>query len=153
MGDDTQTTVIEATPAAERGSDWRGMYDRDLIGAWDLPKEGAVVVIERVERGELRAGPGKKVDKKPIVRMRGKKKGLALNKTNGKTIAALYGNDTTLWAGKPIHIYPTTTMFGSEKVDCIRVSPKAPQAQRAPRPPATQTMHEADPADLPGGEP
>lgn len=150
MGD--STTVIETDQS--RGSDWRGMYDRDLIGAWDLPKEGAVVVIERVERGELRAGPGKKVDKKPIIRMRGKKKGLALNKTNGKTIAALYGNDTTLWAGKPIHIYPTTTMFGSEKVDCIRVSPKVPQApQRAPRPPATQTMREADPDDLPGGEP
>jgi hypothetical protein len=128
MADDT--TVIEATPAAERGADWRGMYDRDLIGAWDLPKEGATVIIERVERGELRAGPGKKVEKAPIIRMRGKQKGLVVNKTNGKTIAALYGNDTRAWIGKSITIYPTTTKFGSDTVDCVRVRPQVPQSRK-----------------------
>lgn len=140
MSEATKTTVIEADPSG--GSDYRGMFDRSLIGSWDLPANGAVVVIEKVERGELRAGPGKKVDRKPIIRMRGKKKGFALNKTNAKTIAQLYGNDTTQWIGQAITIYPTTTMFGSDKVDCIRVKPQIPQARKAPeRAPDTQSMH------------
>src|SRR4051812_25508125 len=48
------------------------------------------------------------------------------NRTNSKTISKVYGGDTEDWIGKQIVLFPTTTTFGGETVDCIRV--KAPPA-------------------------
>jgi hypothetical protein len=89
-----------------------------------------VVTIERVTGGEV-TGDGGKKNKKPICKFVGKEKKLALNVTNCKTIAALYGNDTNDWAGKRIALYPTTTNAKSgETVECIRVRPREPAAPR-----------------------
>lgn len=125
-------------------SDYRSMYDRDYIYAFDLNGRDHVVIIARVQAGELTAAGGRK-SKKPIIFFEGKEKGFALNKTNGKTIAAMYGNDTTEWLGKRIVIFPTTTSMGGETVDCIRVRPRPPaddrgQARRPTRaqPPTTE---------------
>lgn len=109
-------------------TDYRSMFDREYIGAWDLQGRDLVVEISRVEAGTLTGSGGRK-NKKPIVHFKGKERGLALNKTNAKTIATLYGNDTTQWIGKRITIYPTTTTFGSEQMDCIRVRPTKPQVR------------------------
>lgn len=112
-------------------NDWRGMFDREYIGAWDLPPGRDVgCVIARVKAGELTA-PGGRKSKKPVIYFEGKEKGFALNKTNAKTIAAMYGNDTSLWIGKAIAIYATRTQFGGEDIDCIRVRPVPPRAQRS----------------------
>jgi hypothetical protein len=102
------------------------MFDRDYIGSWDLNGREATVRIRSVEAGVL-TSQGNRKTKKPIIHFEGKDKGLALNKTNAKAIAAMYGNDTTKWIGKAITIYPTTTTFGSETVDCIRVKQGIPQ--------------------------
>lgn len=108
-------------------TDWRSMFDRDYIGAWDLLGRDVVVTISRVEASVLTA-PGGKKNKKPVVHFEGREKGLALNRTNAKTIAAMYGNDTSRWIGQRITIYPTQTTFGSETVECIRVRPTVPRA-------------------------
>lgn len=107
-------------------ADWRGMFDRDYLGAWDLQGRDVTVVIDRVKAGEL-VGQGGRKARKPVVYFRGKEKGFALNKTNAKAIAAMYGNDTSKWSGQSITIYPTQTQFGGEQVDCIRVRPEKPQ--------------------------
>lgn len=113
-----------------QSTDWRGMFDREYLGAWDLPKGRDIpVTIARVKAGELVAPGGRKA-KKPIVYFEGKEKGLALNKTNAKLIAGIYGNDTARWVGKPISIYSTQTNFGGETVDCIRVRPTPPAANK-----------------------
>ena len=101
------------------------MFDRDYIGAFDLDGKDATVTIVSVTAGQLTA-PGGKKNKKPVVKFEGKEKGLALNKTNCKTIAGLYGVDTEAWVGKQITLYPTTTTFGAEEVHCIRVRPTIP---------------------------
>lgn len=107
-------------------TDYRSMFDRDYLGAWDLPKDrDAVVTIEKVVAGTL--SNGTKKSKKPILFFAGKEKGMACNKTNAKAIAAMYGNDVSQWVGKRIALYPTTTSFGSEQVECIRVRPTPPQ--------------------------
>ena len=107
-------------------TDYRGMYDREYIGAWDIPKGKDVVVeISRVECKELVSNRGK--NKKPIVHFVGKEKAFVCNKTNGKAIAGMYGNDTKEWTGKKIALYSTTTNAGGETVDCIRVRPTPPQ--------------------------
>lgn len=110
------------------------MMDRDFIFAFDLQGKDQNVVIEKVTAGELTSTGGRK-SKKPLCYFRGKKKPLALNSTNCKVIAKLYGNDTADWAGKGITLYPTQTEMAGETVDCIRVRPNAPTSTPAPSQP------------------
>lgn len=107
---------------------WKSMMDRNYIYAFDLEGRDVTVAIERVEQGELTALGGRK-SKKPVVFFAGSSsgKGLALNATNCKTIATLYGNYVDKWIGKLVTLYPTTTTMGSETVECIRIRPIIPR--------------------------
>lgn len=109
--------------------DYRTFYDSDFLYAYHLAGKSVVVTIEKVVGGTM--GHGAKKSKKPLVYFKGKAKPLGLNKTNGKTIATMYGNDTAAWVGERIEIYPTTTSFGNDTVDCIRVKPKQPGERKA----------------------
>lgn len=127
-------------------SHWRSMFDNKYLGSWDLPEgRDCPLVIERVEAGTLTSMGGRS-DKKPIVFFDGKSKGMALNKTNAKAIAGMYGNDTRKWAGKPIAIYVTQTQSPDGVVPCIRVRPTPPK-KKAANGGATQPepMPEAEP--------
>lgn len=107
--------------------DYRRMYDdKEHLYAYDLDGREVTVQIEKVFAGELMGEKGRK-SKKPMIKFVGKDKKLAINKTNGKTIAKLYGKNTEDWEGQFITIYPTTTEFGGETHDCIRVKPIVPQ--------------------------
>lgn len=114
-------------------ADYRSMFDRDYLGHWDLEGRDVTVTIREVKAGTL-TSQGNRKSKKPIVYFQGKEKGLALNKTNGKIVAQLYGNDTEQWAGQRITLYATKTQFGSETVDCIRVRPHVPRDKSQGRP-------------------
>lgn len=70
---------------------------------------------------------GQSKDRCPVLYFQGQQKGLVLNRTNGKTIATMYGDETDAWMGKPIELFATTTEFRGETKPCIRVSPAAPQ--------------------------
>jgi hypothetical protein len=102
------------------------MFDSLYIGAWDLNGKEATVTIERVEAGTL-IGSGGRKSRKPLVHFKGKDRPLALNKTNAKIIAGMYGADTAQWAGKAITIYPTKTEMAGETVDCVRVRNVVPK--------------------------
>ncbi len=115
---------------------WKSYMDRDFIFAFDLAGKDVDVEIAKVNAGELVSTGGRKT-KKPVAFFKGKEKGLALNSTNCKTIASLYGNDTTNWIGKRITLYPTTTQMGGETVECIRVRPRAPSGSKTAQPGTT----------------
>lgn len=120
-------------------TDYRKMYDKDYVGAWDLAdNKDTVVTITRVKGGEL-VGLGGRKSKKPVIFMKGTEKGFALNSTNGKAIAAMYGNHVEEWVGKRISLYKSTTRNpnGDGEVECIRVRPQIPAAS-APTPSAAQ---------------
>lgn len=123
--------------------DYRSMFDRDYLGHWDLAGRDVTVTIRDVKAGKLTAQGGR-TSKKPVIYFEGKEKGLACNKSNGKTIAGMYGANTDDWIGKRITLFPTTTTFGSEVVDCIRVRPKIPAEERRPRNGARQPEPEPD---------
>lgn len=115
--------------------DYRKMYDdKEYLYAFDLEgcplgedgRPERTLEIAGCSRVEL-TGENNKKSKKPGVLFRGEPKKLALNKTNGKTIAKLYGKDTEDWVGELITIYATTTEFGGETRDCIRVRPRRPE--------------------------
>ena len=122
-------------------TDYRSLYDKDFIGAWDLEGGDLTVTIKRCKGGELTA-PGGKKSRKPVIYMMHTDKGFALNATNGKTIAALYGKYVEAWVGKRITLYKSMTRFGAdENIECIRVRPAIPSedqktaAPQAPTPP------------------
>src|SRR5688572_17451645 len=47
-------------------------------------------------------------------------RGLVLNKTNSRTIAAMYGIDTDEWTGKKVTLYRSETSYQNKTVPCIR---------------------------------
>ena len=125
--------------------DVRQLFDKEYLYAYDLQGKDVTVVIESVKGGTL-VGTGGKSNKKPVLRFKGKEKALALNITNARVIAALYGGfDAELWIGKAVTLYPTTTTFGSQTVECIRIRNVKPNGRAKP---------EAAPADTrePGEE-
>lgn len=110
--------------------DFRTMYDNEFLYHFDLPAgRDAVVTIAKCVPGEV-TGKGGKKSKKPVLYFQGKEKALALCKTNGRTIATLYGNDVAAWGGKKIALYATTTQFGPDTVGCIRIRPSVPQGNQ-----------------------
>lgn len=113
---------------------WKSMYDSKWVTSFDLQGRDVTVVIDRVEAGKVQNKD--KEEKKPVIWFRGASKPFASNKTNSKTIAGMYGNDTKDWIGKAITLYPTMTKLGREDVDCIRVRPTVPKqkAQDMPNP-------------------
>ena len=111
--------------------DYRALYDRDYIGHFDLPGgKDTTLTIKRVVGGELTAMGGRK-SKKPIVHFASDVKPLICNKTNGKTIAGMYGNEVAQWAGKRVTLYVSMTRNpdGGGEVECIRIRPKIPSGK------------------------
>lgn len=123
--------------------DVRTMFDKAYLYAFDLQGRDVTVTIEKVTGGTLTGTGGQKA-KKPVLFFKGAKKGLALNITNAKTIAAMYGGSfkSEDWIGKRITLYPTTTQFGGQTVECIRVRPQAPGAKVKDAPPAEPPVQE-----------
>ena len=108
-------------------SDYRSMFDRKYVGAWDLEGKDVTVRIVKVVAEVLKNKAGE--NKKPVVYFEGTDKGFALNKTNAKVIAAMYGNKTEEWTGKLITLYATQVSFGPETIDAIRVRPGIPKGK------------------------
>lgn len=105
---------------------WREMTDSDWLRAFDLQGRDCTVTIERVEAGELVGEKGRKT-KKPVAFFAGKSKPLALNATNCKTIARMYGTKTEGWHGKRITLFCSVTTKDGEETPCIRIRPEVPQ--------------------------
>jgi hypothetical protein len=122
-------------------------FPSNYIKASDLAGRAVAVVIDRVAVEEV----GRNKDTKPVLYFRGKEKGLVLNRTNSNKISEIAGSkDTEDWAGVTVAIYPTTTEFGGETVECIRVKAVPPRQQQPAPAPKPQPV--APPAeDLGGG--
>jgi len=84
-------------------------------------------------------------EQKPVITFIGNIKPMVLNRTNSATIAALYGDDTDLWIGKPVVLFSTKVQFQSKLVDAIRV--------REPRPVATPAAVKSQPPSVPAPVP
>jgi len=115
---------------ADKKDDYRKFFDKEMLGAWDLPDRDVVVTIATAGGGEL-TGVGGRKTKKPIISIVGKDKKIAINATNGKALAGMYGPYVQDWVGKRIAIYKTQTQMGGETVDCIRIRPQIPAAAKA----------------------
>lgn len=108
---------------AEKKTHWKSLQNPDYIGAFSLqPDEDLTVVIDYVIREQI-TGTGGKKEECSVAHLKNGVKPLILNVTNSKSIAKLYGNFVEEWAGKPITLFASTTKFGGEVVDCLRIRP------------------------------
>ncbi|MEM9194840.1 MAG: hypothetical protein AAGF12_37020 [Myxococcota bacterium] len=108
---------------------FREFFDSEYAGVWDLGGRDRIVTIRRVRAGQVGGHQGKQKSKKAILTLAELDKPMACNVTNAQTIAGMYGSDTREWVGKRITLYPTTTKFGKDTVECIRVRPSIPKGK------------------------
>ena len=112
--------------------DYRTMFDREYLGAWDLVDEAGQhvdihVTIDRVEAKKVKGPRGEAL--KPVVWFRGVERPLLANKTNARSIAGMHGPKTEAWSGKRITMYATTTSSPDGVVECIRIRPTPPAGE------------------------
>jgi hypothetical protein len=94
-------------------------YDQSkFFRAEDLQEEKLLKIKGVTE--EL-VGQGADQSQKLVVWFSNSKKGLALNRTNNRTIRGAYGDDTTDWTGKIIAVFPTQADFRGRLVGALRV--------------------------------
>lgn len=73
------------------------------------------------------------------------KRGYVTNRTALRVLAPAFGDDTSLWAGKIIILYRTTTEMAGKTLPCLRV--------RIPAPKAAASAQAATPAAVPETKP
>ena len=111
-------------PGADSKTHWKQLMNPEFLGAYSLPEgEDLVVTIACVNNREIVGAQGKKeiltvatlVNEKPMI----------LNATNCKALAKLYGKHIEDWANQSMTLFASTTKFGGEMVECLRIKPQA----------------------------
>ena len=106
---------------------WKKLINPDYLGAYSLePGQDMVLTIGSVSR-ETITGTGGKKEECPVCHWQENAKPMILNMTNMKTIAKMYGPYIEHWAGKKVQIYASTTKFGGDTVECLRIRKDPPQ--------------------------
>jgi hypothetical protein len=113
-------------------------FPSKYLKAADLQDKPVTLVMARVDLESIADGE----DKKPVLFFTKAKKGLVLNKTNSKVIAAAYGDDTDMWDGKTLVLFPAMVDFRGDTVEAIRV--RVPKPAAAPKP-APEPISEVNP--------
>lgn len=108
-------------------------FPSKFMAAADLDGNNLRLVMKNVEIEKIGD------DTKPVLYFRGQTKGLALNKTNSKTIADAYGDEMDDWTGSEIILFPVMTDYQGKSVEAIRV--RAPQPKDNPRPGTSSGMN------------
>jgi len=88
------------------------------LKAADFTQEKALR-IKSVTAELVRSGTTQ--EQKLIVWFTNHEKGLVLNKTNLRTLLGTFGDNTEMWKGKVIVLYPTQTDFSGKLVGALRI--------------------------------
>ena len=111
---------------------YKKLINPDYLGAYSLdPGQDMVLTIKSVGRETITGTGGKKEDC-PVCRWVEDQKPMILNVTNMKTIAKMYGPYIEHWAGKRVQIYASTTKFGGDVVECLRIRKDPPEDVKVP---------------------
>lgn len=100
------------------------LFPSKYVKALELNGKTVTLTIAKLVIEEL--GHGKDAERKPVLYFQKATKGLILNATNAKTIAALYGDESDDWTGKSIAIYPDRVRAFGKMHDVIRVREEIP---------------------------
>jgi len=98
---------------------WKKSFDYRFISAEELPKDMAVT-IEAIEQDE--AFNGREKEKVTVIKFKGAKKGMILNKTNAKKISEVLSSPFIEdWIGKEITLTTAKVSAFGSTVDAIRI--------------------------------
>ena len=103
-------------------------FPSKYISSEDLDGREMRLVIARIEMEEI----GRDRDRKPVLYFTKARKGMVLNKTNGRMLATAYGDDMTAWEDREVILFSMKVQFGDEIVDGIRI--RIPQSAPVPKP-------------------
>jgi hypothetical protein len=126
-------------------------YDQSkFFRAEDLQEEKLLKI-----RGvtEEKVGQGADQSQKLVVWFANSKKGLALNRTNNRTIRGAYGDNTDGWIGKIIAVFPTQADFRGRLVGALRVRIPPKENPRVTTGPQATTKSAAKSAAKPAPAP
>ncbi len=125
------------------------MYPSKWLKAADCDDGDLIVTIRDVSQEYI--GQEETSEAKWVVFFHETEQGLILNKTNSRSIAKLYGDNTDDWIGKRVALFSMEVQFKQDVVPAIRVRSKAPKAVQAKPAKATQAKAPAGAID-PGAE-
>jgi len=105
-------------------SHWKTLFDSRFLGSWDLDeiknKEIAVTIEDVIKEDVFNVQENDK-HSVPVLKFRGAKKGMALNKTNAQRLEKLYGPDIENWKGKKIILCVERIKAFGDLTDAVRV--------------------------------
>ena len=111
---------------------WKRLINPDYLGAYSLDSgKDMILTIKSIGR-ETITGTGGKKEECPVCHWQENQKPMILNTTNLKTIAKMYGSDYDQWPGKRVQIYASTTKFGGDTVECLRIRKDPPEDVKIP---------------------
>ena len=92
------------------------MFPSKYLKTDDLEEGTMMVTISSLDQEQMRDGTTKFV-----LSFVGQKKGLVLNKTNGKSLSKAFGKDSAAWIGKEVQLYPVADDIQGESNTGIRL--------------------------------
>ena len=109
---------------------YENLFPSKYLKGADFAEGDRTLTIKDVVVDDIVTVQGK--EKKPLIYFEEvTDKSLVLNKTNARTIAAMYGPETTGWLGKAVTLtMAQTAAAGGEMVDCVRVRKGIPAPQK-----------------------
>jgi hypothetical protein len=94
-------------------------YDQSrFLRAEDVPQDRKLRIKKTTEE---MVGNGADREKKLCIWFTSDRRGLALNRTNNRTIRSAFGDETNGWIEKDIVVFSTTTEFRGKIVPALRV--------------------------------
>jgi len=92
-------------------------FPSKYLKAADLSGEPTTVTMTLVKSEQVARG----ADAQPVLYFKEFQQGMVLNKTNAKTIAKLFGDDTNNWRSKKIELFEAMVEFQGDIMPALRV--------------------------------
>ena len=118
------------------------IYQSEFLRADQLGGQPRRAVIEATTVEVL--GQGENAQQKLVLKFKGAKQRLPLNKTNALSLASAWGPNTDNWIERKVELRPERVLFSGKMVDSIRLhpAPAAPAAAPAAAPVAAAAAHD-----------
>lgn len=104
---------------------WRQLVNMDYLGSYALPEgNDLTLTIAKVSKELVVGASGRKEQCMVCYWKEQNYKPMILNRTNAKTITNLCGSAYVEdWVGHRVTLYASTTRFGGDIVECLRIRP------------------------------
>lgn len=111
---------------------WKRLVNPNYLGAYSIEDGKDLVLTIRAVTQEDIVGENGRKESGMIARFVEPSKPMILNKTNAKMLQKLARSPFIEdWLGMRIALYATTTKFGSDVVECLRIRPFVPKGAPA----------------------